>query len=137
MGMLRLHLKPFLERHHISAYQLARATRGRLSEATVYGMARKPLQRIDLDSVSTVIHALEALTGEAVSLTDLVERTEAPVNPKYVHLLKNAQPLPPGHAQRTAPAWSPEERAEDEQFWRDYRNEQRALQEERERRPTP
>ncbi len=135
--MFRLHLKPFLERHHISAYQLVRATRGQLSEATVYGMARKPLQRIDLDSVGAVIDALETLVGEAVSLSDLIERTEAPINPKYAHLLRNAQPLPPGHAQQTAPAWSAEELAGDEQFWQDYRGEQRTLQEERERRTKP
>lgn len=131
---MRLHLKPFLERHQISAYQLARATRGRLSEATVYGMARRPLQRIDLDSVGAVIDALESLTGQTVSLLDLVERTEEGVNPKYAHLLKNARPLPPGHAERTAPAWSAGELAEDERYWREYREEQLALQEERERR---
>lgn len=100
----------------------------------MYGMARKPLQRIDLDSVSTVIDALESLTGRSVSLLDLVERTGGGVNPKYAHLLKNARPLPPGHAERTAPAWSPEELAEDERFWQGHREEQLALQEERERR---
>lgn len=130
--MLRLHLKPFLERHNISAYQLARATRGRLSEATVYGMARRPLQRIDLDSVDTVIDALQNLIGQPVTLLDLVERTEAGINPKYAHLLRNAQPLPPGHAERTASAWSDEELAEDERYWKDSREEQRGLQEERE-----
>ncbi|MEF2277622.1 helix-turn-helix transcriptional regulator [Deinococcus sp. YIM 134068] len=135
--MMRLHLKPFLERHHISAYQLARATRGRLSEATVYGMARKPLQRIDLDSVATVLDALQSLTGQPVTLLDLVERSGEAMNPKYAHLLRNARPLPAGHAERTAPAWSAEELAEDEQHWRDYREEQRTLQEEREGRVRP
>ncbi len=132
--MLRLHLKPFLERHRISAYQLARATRGRLSEATVYGMARRPLQRIDLDSVSMVIDALESLTGQPVTLLDLVEKTQEGPNPKYAHLLRGARPLPPGHAERTAPAWSAEELAEDERYWQDHREQQRALQEEREER---
>lgn len=128
---MRLHLKPFLERHQISAYQLARATRGRLSEATVYGMARKPLQRIDLDSVGTVIDALESLTGQPVTLLDLVERTEGGINPKYAHLLKQARPLPAGHAERTAVPWSAEELAEDERYWQTYREEQLALQDER------
>lgn len=135
--MLRLHLKPFLERHHLSAYQLVRATRGQLSEATVYGMARKPLQRIDLGSVETIIQALEALTGETVSLLDLIEQGEAPIKAKYAHLLRNAPVLPPGHAERTAPAWNPEELAEDEQFWQSYRDEQRALQNEQDRRVKP
>lgn len=129
--MLRLHIKPFLERHRISAYQLARATRGRLSEATVYGMARRPLQRIDLNSVGTVIDALESLTGQPVTLLDLVERTEAGINPRYAHLLRDARPLPPGHAEQTAVPWSADELAEDERYWKAYREEQRALQDER------
>lgn len=118
--MLRFHLKPFLERHHITAYQLARATKGKLSESTVYGMSRAPLQRIDLDSVGVVMSALEIMTGERVQVQDLIEQmpeSALSINPKYAHLLKDAQPVTRAALERVWQQWTPEEIDSDDAYW--------------------
>jgi hypothetical protein len=137
--MLRFHLKPFLERHRISAYQLARATKGKLSESTVYSLSREPQRRVDLNSVGVVIEALEEMTGEDVTLLDLVSNVEESpmmtnVNPKYAHLFKDAKAATKEQLERVWWKWTPEELEEDDRFWQEYREEQRKLQEEREKR---
>ena len=129
--MLRFHLKPFLERHHISAYQLARATRGKLSEATVYSLSRAPQRRIDLESVKTVIGALEQLTGEKLTLLEFLDELpdqEPSLNLKLAQILKSAKPAGAGHLRRTASPGTPEELEEDEHFWQNHRAQQAELQ---------
>ncbi len=127
--MLRFHLKPFLERHHITAYQLARATKGKLSESTVYAMSRAPLQRIDLNSVRVVMTALEAMTGEQVAVQDLLEdiADKPSINPKYAHLLVNAKPADPRDLERIWTEWTPEELEADNAYWRDRDREKQSM----------
>ena len=130
--MLRFHLKPFLERHRISAYQLVQATKGKLSESTVYGMSRKPLQRIDLDSVRVILGALSDLTTQPVQMQDLLEdrqEIEAQINPKYAELLKNAKPATKAALQNTISPATPDELENDQMFWSRYRRDQLELQE--------
>ena len=118
--MLRFHLKPFLERHQITAYQLARATKGQLSESTVYGMSRAPLQRIDLDSVRVVMNALEEMIGAHVQLEDLMTELPEPtqiIHPRLAELLKHAKPATAEQLQRVWTEWTPEELAADDQYW--------------------
>ena len=129
--MLRFHLKPFLERHHISAYQLARATRGKLSEATVYSLSRAPQRRIDLESVKTVIEALEKLSGEKLTLLEFLDELPEQVpalNPKLAQILKHAKPAGAGHLRRNASPGTPEELEADERFWQDHRAGQAELE---------
>lgn len=68
-------LKEYLTRHDLTAYQLAKATG--LSVNTIYPLARGEAQRVSLETLQTVLGALDELTGERVSLTDVLER-EAP-----------------------------------------------------------
>ncbi|BDP43777.1 hypothetical protein DAETH_37460 (plasmid) [Deinococcus aetherius] len=72
---LRLNLGGYLQRHGLTAYRLAQAMEGRVSANTIYTLARKPAQRIDL---STVGEALGRLTGEPVSITDMLEEAAPP-----------------------------------------------------------
>lgn len=74
---LQLNLGAFLERQHISAYRLVKATEGRLAAATVYSLASRPAQRIDLDTVGTVLDALTELTGSPVQMQDVLETLDA------------------------------------------------------------
>jgi hypothetical protein len=138
--MLRLHLKPFLERHRISAYQLARATKGKLSESTVYSLSREPQRRVDLNSVGVVIEALEEMTGEDVTLLDLVSNVEESpavtnVNPKYAHLFKDAKPATKKQLERVWSKWTPEERAEDDAYWAERAEEKERVRKIMEQRP--
>jgi hypothetical protein len=67
---LRLNLGKYLEQHNISAYRVVQVSK--LAPNTVYALARKPTKRIDLDTVSAVLAALETITGENVQLGDLI-----------------------------------------------------------------
>lgn len=75
---LRLNLGGYLQRHQITPYRLVKAVEGRVSPNTVYTLARKPAQRIDLSTVGEVLAALGRLTGEPVSITDLLEEAAPP-----------------------------------------------------------
>jgi hypothetical protein len=131
MGMLRFSLKPFLERHQISAYQLVQATKGKLSESTVYGMSRKALQRVDLGSAGLIIEALRELTDEPVQFQDLLEESDVSneinqksgINPKYAYLLENAKPFTKDDLDKVWSEWTPEELEADKQFWSDRERE--------------
>jgi DNA-binding Xre family transcriptional regulator len=90
---LRLNLGKYLEQHNISAYRLVQVSK--LAPNTVYALARKPTKRIDLDTVSAVLAALETITGENVQLGDLIEDIDSQpraINPKHEALLKFAKP---------------------------------------------
>ncbi|WP_425145626.1 hypothetical protein [Deinococcus sp.] len=73
---LRLNLGGYLQRHNITAYRLVNEVQGRVAPNTVYAMARRPAQRIDLSTVDELLHALERLTGEKVGLMDVVEQSQ-------------------------------------------------------------
>jgi DNA-binding Xre family transcriptional regulator len=70
--MVTWKLREYLDRHEVSAYALAQATD--LAPSTVYALARGRQRRTDLDVLDKVIEALEQLTGERVSVCDLLER---------------------------------------------------------------
>jgi hypothetical protein len=72
---IRLNLNRFLERHAISTYRVVKETTGKLAPNTVYDLARRPAQRIDLQTVGQVVNALERITGETVTINDLLEIT--------------------------------------------------------------
>ncbi|MEW6422904.1 MAG: hypothetical protein AB1511_14470 [Deinococcota bacterium] len=57
---------------------MCQAVRGRVSANTVYTLARKPAQRIDLSTVGEVLEALGRLTGSPVSITDMLEEVAPP-----------------------------------------------------------
>lgn len=74
---MQMNLGAFLQRRGISAYRLVKATEGRLAPATVYGLASKPSQRIDLATVGTVLDVLSELTGTPVLFQDVLEPVSA------------------------------------------------------------
>lgn len=82
---LRLNLGRYLREHNITAYRLAAEVRGRVSPNTVYSLARKPAQRIDLATVGELLGALTRVRGEQVQFADMLEDTPEPASP----------PLPP------------------------------------------
>jgi hypothetical protein len=83
---LRLNLGQYLQDHQITAYRLVQEVEGKVSPNTVYALARKPAQRIDLNTVSEVLHALERLTGEAVSIAAVVEEVQEAPKADLSHL---------------------------------------------------
>lgn len=73
MDALRFNLGKYLERHGITPYRLVKESG--LATNTIYSLSRQPAQRIDLDTVSTILNSLERITGKPVSITDMLERT--------------------------------------------------------------
>lgn len=90
---LRLNLGNYLQQHGISAYRLVNEVKGRVAPNTVYTLARRPAQRIDLETVDELLHALGRLTGEKVELGEMLERLEAPSSPQLPRLQDDARPL--------------------------------------------
>ncbi|WP_420596918.1 hypothetical protein [Deinococcus sp.] len=84
---LKLNLGSYLAQHNITAYRLVKEVEGRVAPNTVYSLARRPAQRIDLKTVGEVMKALENLTGEKVQLVDLLEDKPSALN----HLQANAE----------------------------------------------
>ncbi|BDP43159.1 hypothetical protein DAETH_31280 [Deinococcus aetherius] len=70
---LRLNLGRYLQEHDISAYRLVQEVKGRVAPNTVYSLARKPAQRIDLDTVAKILQALERVRGQKVEITEMLE----------------------------------------------------------------
>ncbi|GMA15750.1 XRE family transcriptional regulator [Deinococcus metallilatus] len=70
---LRLNLGRYLQEHDISAYRLVQEVKGRVAPNTVYSLARKPVQRIDLDTVAKILQALGRVRGEKVAITEMLE----------------------------------------------------------------
>lgn len=78
MRTVRFTLRQYLTTHGLSAYRLAQAARGRVSERTVYALARGEASRVDLSTLGAVISTLEELTGETVSPADLLQSVTVP-----------------------------------------------------------
>jgi hypothetical protein len=66
-------LKPFLERHNISAYALAKQAASKLASNTVYSLVRKTPKRVDMESLEVILVALKELTGKKVDIPHLLE----------------------------------------------------------------
>lgn len=71
--MITWKLKSFLEQNNISAYALAKEVAPQLSANTVYSLVRETPQRVDLDSLDTVINALRQITKQNVQIGHLLE----------------------------------------------------------------
>ncbi len=74
--MIKLRLKQYLAKHQLSAYRLVKETKGKVARGGIYALARGDMQRLDLDTLDSVMEALESLTGEDLSFNDLLERVE-------------------------------------------------------------
>jgi hypothetical protein len=74
--MIQITLKPFLDRHNVTAYRLVQETKGHVAQRTVYGLARGEMTDARLTTVASLITALRTLTGKPVTVSDLLEYQE-------------------------------------------------------------
>lgn len=68
-------LQSYLESHGLSAYELVQASK--LAPNTVYGAARGKTKAVRLETLEAMVKALRELTGQHVSVADLLEVEEA------------------------------------------------------------
>ena len=78
MGTVHWKLNKFLEAHDLTAYRLATTLDTHTRAPTIYRLAKKDveLSRIDFNVLATVIDGLRELTGEEVTISDLLEYRE-------------------------------------------------------------
>lgn len=113
-----------LQRRGISPHALIKATG--LSKGTVYDIVNGKSQAITLETVDRLLDGLEQLTGQRLTLTDVLDRTE-PEDP-YAHLFVDAKPYDPQEASKLIPDWTPEEKAELDRTWDALEQEKRERQ---------
>ncbi|ULH17433.1 hypothetical protein MF271_19120 (plasmid) [Deinococcus sp. KNUC1210] len=75
----RVCLGDTLKRLGITVYQLQKEGRGIVARGTCYAMARGDCDRIDLSSVEKIATLLEQMSGQPITLSDIlaIERREA------------------------------------------------------------
>lgn len=70
--MVRWKLHDYLQAHGLTVYKLTQAAKGKLSANGIYKLARGT-STVQLETLSALIEALQSLTGQAVSVADLLE----------------------------------------------------------------
>ena len=65
-------LKSFLDEHGLSANAVSERTKGKLARNSVYNLLKAP-RSVRLETLDALIPALEEMTGQRVSVTDLLE----------------------------------------------------------------
>ncbi len=70
--MLKWKLKDYLDNHKLSAYALTKTAS--VAPNTVYALARGNHERVSLEVLDKVMEALDSMTGQRVSVCDLLER---------------------------------------------------------------
>jgi len=68
-----MNLGALIERQHISAHCLIKATESRLATTTVHGLVSRPAQCIGLEIISTVLDAPARLLGTPMHTQDILE----------------------------------------------------------------
>jgi DNA-binding Xre family transcriptional regulator len=69
---MRWKLKELLDRENVTAYQLVKQSG--LSTNTIYPLTRGEAKRVSLETLQTIVEALDGLTSKRVSVCDLLER---------------------------------------------------------------
>lgn len=82
MSIVRWRLADFLEERSLTTYALVQAI-GTTRMNTIYRIARRGQEptRVDLPTLATVLDGLRKLTGEPVSIMDVLEYVPDPSEP--------------------------------------------------------
>jgi Cro/C1-type HTH DNA-binding domain len=95
---------------------LARASG--LTKTTIYNMVNNTSQAVQLETLDKLLIGLENLTGQHFSVADVLEREVKP-NALLEALLRDAKPVNFEELNKHIPAWTDEERIENEAFLRE------------------
>jgi DNA-binding Xre family transcriptional regulator len=106
-------LEATLRHHRKTPLALARASG--LTKNTVYNIVNEKAQAIEIETLDKLVAGLEKLTGQPMSVTDVIER-EPQRNMLLEEALKNAPLFYWDEVKKTLPDLTPEERAENDAF---------------------
>lgn len=65
-------LKPFLDSNSITPYRLSKESG--LAMSTIYSLSNDQPERLDMNTLDTIMSTLERLTSKRISFDDLLER---------------------------------------------------------------
>ncbi|PNY80727.1 hypothetical protein CVO96_04520 [Deinococcus koreensis] len=71
--MMEFNFGGYLRRQNLTTLELIRQVRGRGAPSTIYGLARRPIHKLDLEIIGRLLQGLSRLEGRKVILTDLLE----------------------------------------------------------------
>ncbi len=109
-------LEGTLRRFGKTPMALARASG--LTKTTIYNMVNNTSQAVQLETLDKLLIGLEHLTGQHFSVADVLEREVKP-NTLLEELLRDAKPVNFEELNKHIPAWTDEERIENEAFLRE------------------
>lgn len=104
-------LEGTLRRFGKTPMALARASG--LTKTTIYNMVNNTSQAVQLETLDKLLIGLEHLTGQHFSVADVLEREVKP-NALLEELLRDAKPVSWEELNRHVPAWTAEERLEND-----------------------
>ena len=122
MSDVHFKLDETLRRYKKTPFALVEASG--LAKATVYKIVNNEAKAVKLETISKLMDGLRELTGEVVTLDDVLEETNKPDS--LEELLKNAKPFDWDKMMASIPKWTEEEKAENEAFIK-ILEEQRAI----------
>lgn len=123
-----------LQRRGITPHALIKVTG--LSKGTVYDIVNGKSQAITLETVDRLLEGLEKLTGQRLTLTDVLDRhiSSDIHDPELLAQLHDLAPFDLEAVKATLPDWTPEEQAENRKQWLAHEYDRRSRGNRREQR---
>lgn len=115
MSNVHFKLDDTLRRYKKTPFALVEASG--LAKATVYKIVNNEAKAVKLETISKLMNGLRELTGEAVTLDDVLEEINRP--DALEELLKDAKPFDWEEMKKHIPDWTPEEREHNERVWQE------------------
>ena len=121
MSTVHFKLDDTLRRHKKNAAALIEASG--LAKATVYNIVNNKAKAVELETLSKLIKGLHKLTGEEVSINDILEKETQP--DWREEILKNAKPFNWDEMMADIPDWTEEERQENARVFEEIERERK------------
>lgn len=121
MSNVHFKLDDTLRRYKKTPFALVEASG--LAKATVYKIVNNEAKAVKLETISKLMNGLRELTGEAVTLDDVLEEINKP--DWREEILKNAKPLDWDKMMAGIPDWTEEEREENSRVFEEIERERR------------
>ncbi|MCP2014793.1 DNA-binding Xre family transcriptional regulator [Deinococcus sp. HSC-46F16] len=124
MGQMRWTLDATLKRYAKNPHALVQASG--LAKTTVYSIVNGETTSVELKTLEKLLLGLEQLTGDPMTIEDILKR-EAPgeLDPALHAQLLNAEPFDWEETRKLIPEWTPEEKAENDEFWLEQERDRR------------
>ena len=121
MPTVHFKLDDTLRRHKKNAAALIEASG--LAKATVYNIVNNKAKAVELETLSKLIYGLHKLTGEEVSINDILEKETQP--DWREEILRNAKPFDWDKMMADIPDWTDEEREENARVFEEIERERK------------